>query len=69
MSKPVKSTDPRKAEIVARLKAENDCTKVTCVREDKDCYSGNCFTPGNDQYGNRKYTFKGRFTIPKEPKA
>ena len=31
--KPVKSTDPHKAEIVAAFKSLFDCRKVTCVRE------------------------------------
>lgn len=44
--KSIHSADPRKAAIVAALKAASGCRKVTTVKETKDgAFFGNCMNP------------------------
>lgn len=46
MNKPVKSTDPRKKNIVANLKAQSGGTKVTNVRQTgENQFQGDCLSP------------------------
>jgi hypothetical protein len=46
MSKPIKSTDPRKPAIVAALKRASNCRKVTSVRQIGESeYAGDCMNP------------------------
>jgi len=40
--KSVKSTDPRKREIVAALQAASGCGKITSVVETKSGFAGHC---------------------------
>lgn len=46
MKRPIKSSDPRKAAIVAALKAAHGATKVTMVVQVGDnTYEGHCMRP------------------------
>ncbi len=51
--KPIKSTDPRKPEIVSRLRFIGGGTKVTMVRERDGNYEGHVLRPKSDEYGRR----------------
>lgn len=51
MSKNVKSTDPRKPEIMAALKRKTGANKVTLVKENNDgSFSGSCLKGGRAGY-------------------
>ena len=59
MSKSVKSTDPRKPEIMAALKRKSGANKVTLVVENKDgSFSGSCLKGNRSGYDNL-----GAFTV------
>lgn len=65
MAKYVHSADPRKAAIVAALKAKSGGTKVTLVREvSANTFTGSCLRPdpvkGN---GKRGYEQLGEFMV------
>ncbi len=63
--KHVHSADPRKASVVAALKAKSGGTKVTLLREvAPHTFTGSCLRPGARKgNGKRGYEQLGEFTV------
>ena len=49
--KAVKYADPRHAEVVAKMKALTDTTKVTNLKEDANAFYGDCMTSNGRGHG------------------
>lgn len=61
--KAVKSTDPRKKQIMAKLKQFSGATKITNVKEGDQEFYGTCW---KKQENSRKFDNLGVFTVNKD---
>ena len=65
MSKPITAKNPIKKLVVARFKAQFQCTKVTCVTETETHYRANCLRR-HPKFGGH-FESLGFKELPKQP--